>query len=222
MIVQSMRQTLMRVCVLAAAFGVAACSTATSSSTTSGGATVVIPGRPGEASRVQPAGQPAAPPAHTADDVAFMQGMIHHHAQALDMTALLYTRSESDGMKLLARRIDVSQSDEIKFMRQWLADRGADVPGEHAHHMPNAPKMPGMLTADDMARLAAAKGLDFDRLFLQFMIKHHEGALQMVKDLFAKAGAGQEATIFAFASDVVADQQIEIDRMRQMLGGGRV
>ena len=185
----------------------------------SSGATVVLPGRPGEASRVTTSQQAAMPPGHTDADIAFMQGMIHHHAQALDMTALLYTRSASDGMKLLAKRIDVSQTDEIKFMREWLADRGAAVPGPHAHHQADAPKMPGMLSAEEMARLEAARGVEFDRLFLQYMIKHHEGALLMVKELFSKPGAGQEGMIFAFASDVEADQQMEIDRMRLMLGG---
>jgi uncharacterized protein (DUF305 family) len=183
---------------------------------------IVQPGRPGEASRVVTArdvGQ--APPLHTAADVTFMQGMIHHHAQALDMTQLLYTRTTREEMKLLAKRIDVSQTDEIRFMRRWLEDRGADAPGPHAHHMPGATLMPGMLTTDEMAKLAAAKGAEFDRLFLELMIKHHTGALLMVRELFAQRGAGQEAEIFAFATDVDADQQMEIDRMRTMLGAAR-
>jgi uncharacterized protein (DUF305 family) len=103
------------------------------------------------------------------------------------------------------------------MMREWLKDRGADVPGEHAHHAPGAPMMPGMLTPQEMKRLAAAKGVEFDRLFLAYMIKHHEGALVMVKELFAAPGAGQDAEIFAFASDVDADQLIEIRRMDRML-----
>ena len=156
-------------------------------------------------------------PAYTEADVTFMQGMIGHHAQALEMTALLRTRTTREDMKLLALRIDVSQKDEIKMMQQWLKDRGQAIPDEHAHHAPGAKLMPGMLSADDMKRLSDAKGADFDRLFLQFMIKHHEGALVMVKELFASAGAGQEAEIFAFASDVLADQSMEIDRMRGML-----
>ena len=149
-----------------------------------------------------------------------MQGMIGHHAQALEMTALLRSRTARDDMKLLARRIDDSQTDEIKLMRRWLEVRGQQVPGEHAHHAPGAPGgglMPGMLTAEEMAQLAAAQGPAFDRVFLEFMIKHHEGALVMVKELFAASGAGQEPEIFAFASDVDADQRMEIERMGVML-----
>jgi uncharacterized protein (DUF305 family) len=193
-------------------------ATASGCRTADSGPVVVQPGRPGEASRaVNAADARRGHAAHTAADVAFMQGMIHHHAQALDMTALLYTRTTSDAMQLLARRIDVSQTDEIKFMQRWLEDRGAEAPGSHAHHLPGAPKMPGMLSAEEMERLAAATGAAFDRLFLEGMIKHHLGALTMVKDLFSNPGAGQEAEIFAFASDVEADQQMEIDRMRLML-----
>ena len=149
-----------------------------------------------------------------------MQGMIGHHAQALEMTALLRSRTARDDMKLLARRIDDSQTDEIKLMRRWLEVRGQQVPGEHAHHAPGGPGgglMPGMLTAEEMAQLAAVQGPAFDRVFLEFMIKHHEGALVMVKELFAASGAGQEPEIFAFASDVDADQRMEIERMGVML-----
>lgn len=177
---------------------------------------LVQPGAPGVDSRVVSAGT-GGEMAHTDADVAFMQGMIGHHAQALEMTALLYSRSTREDMKLLAKRIDVSQTDEIKMMKTWLADRAEEVPGEHAHHAPGAPLMPGMVSPAEMARLASASGVDFDRLFLEFMIKHHEGALSMVRDLFAKAGAGQEAMIFAFASDVEADQAMEIRRMQAML-----
>jgi uncharacterized protein (DUF305 family) len=180
---------------------------------------VVQPGAPGQETRAISGAQSAAAPepGHTPADITFMQGMIHHHAQALDMTTLLATRTNSEDMKKLALRIELSQEDEIKMMREWLAARGADVPGEHAHHAPGAPRMPGMLTDEEMARLAAAKGVEFDRLFLEYMIKHHEGALVMVKELFSTPGAGQEAEIFAFASDVDADQLIEIRRMGVML-----
>jgi uncharacterized protein (DUF305 family) len=154
---------------------------------------------------------------HTPADVRFMQGMIGHHAQAIEMTDLLETRTARDDMRLLGRRIALSQADEIAMMRQWLAARGQQPPDAHAHHAPGAPLMPGMLTAEEMARLAAARGSDFDRLFLEYMIKHHDGALAMVHDLFATPGAGQEADIFAFASDVDADQRMEIDRMGAML-----
>lgn len=180
---------------------------------------IVQPGAPGESSRGVSAAQAAdlSKVQHTPADVKFMQGMIHHHAQALDMTALLAARTESEDMRTLAKRMELSQLDEIKMMRQWLEARGAEVPGEHAHHAPGAPMMPGMLTAAEMARLAAAKGPAFDRLFLEGMIKHHMGAIVMVDELFATPGAGQESEIFAFASDVVADQKMEIERMAAML-----
>jgi len=179
----------------------------------------VQPGAPGSADRVVDA-QTAADQSRirfTPADVAFMQGMMHHHAQALDMTELLASRTESESMRRLGRRISVSQTDEIQMMGRWLAARGQDVPGPHAHHVPGAPLMPGMLNAEEMARLADAKGPAFDRLFLEGMIKHHAGALTMVRELFASPGAGQEPDIFGFASDVDADQRMEIDRMSLML-----
>ena len=181
--------------------------------------TIVQPGAPGEASKVGVS--PAAPAAvrHVKADVEFMQGMIGHHAQALDMVALLETRTQNEGMKLLGLRIKVSQQDEIKMMQQWLRDRGETVPSEHAHHAHDYTLMPGMLSPGEMAKLAAAKGTDFDRLFLEGMIRHHDGALTMVNELFKKDGAGQEPMIHAFASDVLADQQMEIDRMIGMLRG---
>jgi uncharacterized protein (DUF305 family) len=143
--------------------------------------------------------------------------MIHHHAQALDMTDLLKTRTSSDDMRKLGQRIELSQADEIKMMQKWLEARGQDAPGEHAHHMAGAPMMPGMLTPEQMDKLAAAKGTAFDRLFLEFMIQHHQGALTMVKELFATPGAAQDSDVFAFASDVDADQRMEIARMSNML-----
>jgi len=146
-----------------------------------------------------------------------MQGMIAHHAQAIEMTKLLETRTTNPDMRKLAERISVSQADEIKMMQRWLLDRGQGVPGPPLVHMHDGMLMPGMLTQDEMARLAAASGPEFDTLFLKGMIKHHGGALTMVHDLFATAGAGQESDIFAFASDVDADQRMEIERMAAML-----
>ena len=180
---------------------------------------IVQPGAPGQSSRVVTADTAVdlSRVQHTAADVRFMQGMIGHHAQAVEMTALLTSRTTSADMRQLARRIEVSQADEIKMMQRWLEARGQEVPGAHAHHMAGATLMPGMLTQPEMDRLAGAKGAEFDRLFLEGMIKHHEGALVMVKELFATRGAGQESEIFAFASDVDADQRMEIDRMRGML-----
>jgi uncharacterized protein (DUF305 family) len=180
---------------------------------------IVQPGAPGQESKVVQAEQARdlSKVQFTPADVKFMQGMIHHHAQAVDMTQLLVTRTASEDMKKLALRIELSQNDEMKMMRRWLEVRGQEVPGEHAHHMPGAPMMPGMLTPEEMARLAAAKGPEFDRLFLEGMIKHHGGAITMVQELFATAGAGQDSEIYAFASDVDADQRMEIDRMSAML-----
>ena len=155
-------------------------------------------------------------------DVAFMQGMIHHHAQAIEMVALIGARTTSPVMRLLGERINVSQKDEILMMQNWLREHHQDAPdplahmgmdmGEHAEHL-----MPGMLTKVQMTRLAAAKGGAFDRLFLTGMIQHHQGALTMVKELFATTGAAQATAIFRFASDVDADQRAEIARMRAML-----
>jgi uncharacterized protein (DUF305 family) len=181
---------------------------------------IVQPGAPGQATRVITAEQASdvSRVQHTDADVRFMQGMIGHHAQAIEMTALLPSRTASDELRKLAQRIEVSQADEIKMMQDWLTRRGQKLPDPHAHHAPGAPLMPGMLSAEEMARLTAAKGTAFDRLFLELMIKHHEGALKMVQDLFATAGAGQEADVFAFASDVDADQRMEIDRMLAVLG----
>ncbi len=180
---------------------------------------IVQPGAPGESSRVITAEKAIdlSQVQFTEADVRFMQGMIGHHAQALEMTALLPSRTSLKEMKLLAERIEVSQADEIKMMQEWLRSRGQEVPSEHAHHARGATLMPGMLTPEEMARLSAATGAEFDRLFLDFMIKHHAGALVMVRELFSTRGAGQESEIFAFASDVDADQRMEIERMGAML-----
>lgn len=158
---------------------------------------------------------------HTPADVAFMQGMIQHHSQAVRMVALVPSRTQRPDLKLLAMRIDVSQTDEMEMMRLWLKDRGQAVPdsGAHAGHGAHGGHglMPGMLSPEEMAALERATGAEFDRLFLEGMIKHHEGALVMVEELFATPGAGQETAIFSFASDVDADQRAEIDRMRKLL-----
>ncbi len=183
------------------------------------GPVIIQPGAPGEANRtITPAeatdlSKVQATPA----DVAFMQGMIGHHAQALEMTALIADRSERDEMKLLGQRISVSQADEMEMMRSWLRARGQEVPAEHAHHTHEG-FMPGMLTAEQMSELAAARGQAFDELFLKGMIQHHIGALTMVDELFKTPGAGQEGDINAFAADVDSDQRMEITRMRAMLG----
>ena len=168
--------------------------------------------------------QPAADstrPRYTNADVAFMQGMIAHHGQAIVMSALVVKRTRRAPLRLLAERITVSQRDEIKLMRTWLQDRGEAVPGlDHAMH-PEGTRamtlMPGMLTAQQLTQLKAATGSTFERLFLVSMIRHHEGALTMVATLFGTPGAGQEVETFRFASDVEADQRAEIARMRALL-----
>jgi len=152
----------------------------------------------------------------TEADTKFMQGMIGHHAQAVEMVALIPSRTQNQYMKMLGQRIDISQEDEMKMMRGWLQARGQALPGPHAHHEPGG-MMPGMLTTEEMTALANAKGVEFDRLFLMGMIKHHMGAITMVEELFKTPGAGQDGEIFAFASDVDSDQRMEIDRMGAML-----
>ncbi len=156
-------------------------------------------------------------PQYTPADVRFMQGMIAHHAQALVMTALLPERTTRSDMHLLAQRIEVSQKDEIGLMRRWLQSRNQPVANMSDMSMPNNVLMPGMLTPAQLADLAKTKGPEFDRLFLQDMIRHHEGALVMVRDLLATNGAAQESQIFQFASDIDADQRAEIMRMRALL-----
>ena len=161
---------------------------------------------------------------YTAADVSFMQGMIAHHGQALDMTALVPARSSNATLGILADRIEQTQLNEIQRMRQWLEARGETAPDpgsyrEHAAgHEGHGGHMPGMLTPAQMAELAAASGTAFDRLFLEYMIRHHEGALTMVAELQA-AGGGLEAEIYRFAADVDADQRAEIARMQSMLTG---
>jgi uncharacterized protein (DUF305 family) len=180
---------------------------------------IVQPGAPGQPSHVIAAAQARdlSQVQYTGADIKFMQGMIGHHAQAVEMVALVPSRSASDDVRKLALRIDVSQQDEMKMMREWLQARGQQIPDPRAHHMTGATLMPGMLTPEEMEQLSHATGAEFDRLFLEGMIKHHSGAITMVHDLFATDGAGQTPEIFSYASDVDADQRMEIDRMGSML-----
>jgi uncharacterized protein (DUF305 family) len=145
-----------------------------------------------------------------------MQGMIVHHAQAVDLTALVRDRTDNPHILLLARRIEASQEDELALMQRWLRARSVSAAGEHAQHGHDA-HMPGMLSPEQMARLESARGAAFDRLFLELMIVHHEGALAMVQQLFASEDGGQDIEIFDFASHVDADQRMEIARMRALL-----
>jgi uncharacterized protein (DUF305 family) len=168
-----------------------------------------------------------APPAQKPNDadVHFMSGMIPHHAQAVLIAGWAKTHTTNRQLQILCERIIVSQRDEIELMRNWLADRGLPVPPPDATHhkmkhgdMEHDMLMPGMLSDEELARLNHARGEEFDRLFLQFMIKHHEGAIAMVDQLFKADGAAQDETVFRFAADVHADQTSEIAVMKQMLG----
>jgi uncharacterized protein (DUF305 family) len=196
--------------------GAAACKTAGGGSST--GTKILQPGAPGQDTKTINTAQATdlSKVQATAADIKFMQGMIGHHAQAVEMVALIADRTANPDMKRLGLRIQISQDDEMNMMRKYLSDRGAAVPGPHSHHEPGG-FMPGMLTAEEMTELANAKGVEFDRLFLMGMIKHHGGAITMVEELFKTPGAAQEGGIFAFASDVDADQRMEIDRMGAML-----
>lgn len=189
---------------------------------------VVQPGAPGQPTRALPPSTRAILPPRSPKNVEFMRGMIMHHAQAVEMTALIESQTENKDLRLLGARISKSQSDEIKFMERWLEVRGEpvsppkpempgmDMPGHDmsSHHM----IMPGMLTPKQMDALRKAKGAEFDRLFLTGMIQHHNGALMMVKDLFDTAGAGQDAELFNFATDVDSGQRAEMRIMQTMLG----
>lgn len=162
--------------------------------------------------------------AYTDADVQFISGMISHHAQAIVMSKLAPTHGASSSVLTLSGRIINAQTDEIALMSQWLRDRGKPVPEPSAKGMKmimngeeHVMLMPGMLTEEQMKQLDAAKGAEFDKLFLTLMIQHHNGAVSMVKDLFNTYGAGQDETVFKFASDVNVDQTTEIARMQRML-----
>jgi uncharacterized protein (DUF305 family) len=186
---------------------------------------------PAEAAAMARARADSARHPWTEADARFMTNMIGHHAQAIVMANLVPTHSTSAEMKILAGRIINAQRDEIVTMQTWLRDRGRPVPqvdpaggttmamdmsmAGHDHH--EMAMMPGMLTPEQMQQLAAARGTEFDRLFLRYMIQHHTGATQMVSELFSSYGAGQDETVFKFASDVNVDQTTEIARMQRML-----
>ena len=184
---------------------------------------VVQPGAPGEPSRTLPPSTRPTVPRLSPADVAFMQGMIMHHSQAVEMTAMIPSRTENKDVQSLGAKISSSQADEINFMKRWLVMRREptsmtmtgmpemDMSGQ------SMPPMPGMLTAKQMEALRQAKGVEFDRLFLTGMIQHHNGALVMVKELFDTPGAGQDADLFNFATDADNTQRAEIRIMQGML-----
>jgi len=208
------------------------CALTTAAQNSSDTPVIVQPGAPGKATRVLPANTTAVAPPLSAKDVEFMQGMIMHHAQAVEMSDLIASRSTHPEVIKFGVRISQSQSDEIGFMKRWLTARGKPLEMKmemkmdsmqmgdmqmdmmsHDHHM----SMPGMLSPEQMKALRASRGEEFDRLFLAGMIQHHKGALQMVKDLFAQPGSGQDAELFNFASDVDSGQRAEIDAMQRIL-----
>lgn len=167
---------------------------------------------------------------YTEADIQFMTNMIGHHAQALVMAAMAPSHGASPQIALLAARITNSQEDEIGIMQRWLADRLQPVPqvsetgmmemhanGDHSMHHAGGMMMPGMLTPEELRTLDQARGREFDRLFLSYMIQHHQGAVAMVEELFSTHGAAQDQVVFKFASDVNVDQQTEIARMQKML-----
>jgi uncharacterized protein (DUF305 family) len=188
---------------------------------------IVQPGAPGKPSKTLPPSTKATLPPRSQSDVEFMQGMIMHHSQAVEMTALIPSHTENKELRSLGARISSSQSGEIKFMQRWLAARGeatsmamprkSDLPDMPGMDMSSHALMPGMLTPKQMEALRNARGDEFDRLFLTGMIQHHQGALTMVKDLFDTAGAGQDAELFNFASDVDSGQRAEIRIMQNLL-----
>jgi uncharacterized protein (DUF305 family) len=184
---------------------------------------IVQPGAPGEPSRTLPPSTKATLPPLSQADVEFMQGMIMHHSQAVEMTALILSHTQNKDLVSLGARISSSQSDEMKFMRRWLVARGEPIslampamPGMDMSRETTA-LMPGMLSPEQMESLRKAKDAEFDHLFLTGMIQHHNGALIMVKDLFDIAGAGQDADLFDFATDADNTQRAEIKIMQTML-----
>jgi uncharacterized protein (DUF305 family) len=192
---------------------------------------VVQPGAPGQPTRKLPPSTRATLPPRSSADAQFMQGMIMHHAQAVEMTALIESHTQDKDLRSLGARISSSQSDEINFMKRWLAARGEPISppmpempmdmsmdmSSHSRHSGHSMLMPGMLTSKQMEALKNAKGEEFNHLFLTGMIQHHNGALIMVKELFDTAGAGQDAELFNFATDVDSGQRAEIRIMQNML-----
>jgi uncharacterized protein (DUF305 family) len=206
--------------ILAAIAGVAACGGTRAAPPAAASTTAPVPTTAPDTTRVRRG--------YAAADVRFMHHMLMHHGQALVMTAMVPTRSTRDDIKRVAERITVSQRDEMALMQRWLRARGEAVPADmdHAHHAgmsgmtgdaAHAMPMPGMLTPAELARLEASSGAPFDSLFIAGMIRHHEGALTMVREYLATPGAAQESEIFRFASDVDADQRAEIRRLRGLM-----
>ena len=180
---------------------------------------IIQPGAPGQQSRLITAEEASALAGmeYSLGDIQFLQGMIPHHAQAKEMSALAESRTNNEAILAVAARITLSQDDEIAMMQEWLDDRGLEVTAEDAHHQSGFMRMAGMLTDEEMAELAAARGSDFDRLYLESMIQHHQGALDMVEELLDQRGSVQDPLLYEFTSDVTSDQTSEIERMVTLL-----
>ena len=199
-----------------------ACSTGASTETAApapenDGPRIVQPGAPGQSSRTFSSTEldEVEGVSYTEADVSFMQGMIPHHRQALEMTALVRQHAVTEAVQRMALRMEISQRDEIGLISAWLRDRGETIEMSSMGAMHHG--MMGMLTPEQMQTLSEARGMDFDRLFLEGMIQHHRGALAMVTQLFSTSGAAQESTIFKFAEEIDADQLMEIERMQGLL-----
>ena len=199
-----------------------ACSTGASTETAApapenDGPRIVQPGAPGQSSRTFSSTEldQVEGVSYTDADVSFMQGMIPHHQQALEMTALVRQHAVTEAVQRMALRMEISQRDEIALISAWLADRGEIIEMSNMGAMQH--EMMGMLTPEQMQTLSETRGMDFDRLFLEGMIQHHRGALAMVTELFSTSGAAQESTIFKFAEEIDADQLMEIERMQGLL-----
>ncbi|MGA0265765.1 MAG: DUF305 domain-containing protein [Lysobacterales bacterium] len=183
-------------------------------------APIVQPGAPGQPTRTLDAATATeiAKTQYSPADVQFMQDMIPHHHQAIEMSVLVAERTNNPDVIDAAGRIQSSQGDEIEFMQQWLAERGEDAPDPTAHHhMHTSHTMAGMASPEQMAELAASSGTDFDRLFLELMIRHHDGAVKMVEELMEQPGAAYDPVLFEFTSDITNDQAAEIERMNGLL-----
>jgi uncharacterized protein (DUF305 family) len=212
------------VAALIAATSIAACAHATQSSARSATAPLVVPSGVATPAAIAKARTDSARYPYTEADIHFMSGMIGHHSQAIVMAGWAPSHGASESVRILCSRIINAQTDEIVAMQRWLRDRNQPVPEPNPmgmnmtmNGMNHTMLMPGMLTEAQMKELDAARGKEFDRLFLTYMIQHHKGAVSMVSDLFGTYGAGQDELTFKFASDVNVDQTTEIARMEKML-----
>jgi uncharacterized protein (DUF305 family) len=180
---------------------------------------IIQPGAPGQASRVITAEEASdlAGISYSLGDIQFLRGMIPHHAQAKEMSALAQERTNNTTVLAVAARITLSQDDEISMMQGWLRDQGLDAPAEDVHHQPGFERMKGMLSDEQMEELAASTGPEFNRLYLEYMIDHHQGALDMVEMLLDQRGSVQDPLLYEFTSDVTSDQTSEIERMDLLL-----